>query len=101
VKSKTLARKLLAHPTWACAFAATSNKSLPEIAHFHLELSKDFLTYSYLLGSRCRISCSDTDILLTSNPSVFTGSLNPFIYLFFPIAAQHPAFFVDPYVAVR
>lgn len=92
-KWKTLARKLLVHPGWARALAASSNRSLPEIAHFHLEPSKDsHLTSSQLLESCFRISCSDTDILRISSSSVFIGSLNPFLCLFiyFPIAAQHP-----------
>lgn len=82
-KWKTLAKKLLGHPARASALAATSSKSLPEIAHFHLERSKDFLTYSHLLEGCFRISSSDTDILLISSPSVFIGSLNPFLFFFF------------------
>lgn len=83
-----LTRKLLGHPAWAHALVATSNKSLLEIAHFHLEPSKDFPTYPYILEICFRISCSDTNFLPIFSPSIFfIGSLNLFLGVFFAIAA--------------
>lgn len=48
---ETLARKILGHPAWAHTPATASELSLPEMAHFHLEPSKHFLTSSHLLES--------------------------------------------------